>query len=288
MQKVELRLLSGCENQMRALKSDFLYRFHLLNCSKLISTIVRRKYLGYSMLKSGAYLKEVNRSGQLTFFTQVLNFTRNSTSQHVILGVDALLYMITEAGEKVLLHKQPVNPRMIGSIVHHLGGTDIRKDAICWSTVSQVHCAKLDIANKNLSNVITVVKEGESESHRICGYGKNGTYWVNYIAGVGLASTSGQHYSVYFGCTTDEGAGLVRVKKDGTERFLYRVRSGNQTVFANGMFTVDDSIPSCPTNPPVTTSQRQTTKPSSSTGWKNLSSFHLLGYIFMVYIFLQL
>ena len=100
MNKVELRSLQGCKSQSQALATIFLYPFNLVGCSRLIATIGSRKYLDYrSSYQSGTDLKLFNVSGIPTFFTVLLNYTRNATKQWEISAVDVLLYMITEKGK---------------------------------------------------------------------------------------------------------------------------------------------------------------------------------------------
>ena len=166
---------------------------------------------------------------------------------HVFILVHFHIYF---PGHKVLLHRQPIKPIYTSAQISQLGGVDYKNGIVCWSTVSQVHCGKLDALKSKLTNVVTVVKEGETQSHGICSVGS--FVYDNVTTGVAIAKATASQYSVYFGCFAQMldkgGAGLVNVRSDGKERHLYKVvnvKSKFKTVLAGGMFRVEDPIKAC-------------------------------------------
>lgn len=96
-------------------------------------------------------------------------YTKTEESLHLPSGVNQSLYLVTENGDVTVLHTQSSeNLLFIRYSVSRAGELDYKNRFLCWSETTQLLSGKLDVTSKSLTDVITVVREGEPGKLGIC------------------------------------------------------------------------------------------------------------------------
>lgn len=250
---IELRSFRGCEHYLDHIKSETGYTFDLLSCSEHIGTLQKQKN---GDINVGGELKIANISGGLYYFTVVMKCNKNSTDYSEV--VEVSLCMVTENGDETFLHTQQTSKTCSYiDLVQHSGGIDYKNNILCWSTIFQLHCGKLNVHDKTLSDVITVIAEGDVHDQVTCQVPVciHCVFSQNVITGVAIGTASLSYYVIYFGCF--RGAGMITINSDGSDRFVYTLTSNfrNMTVSAGSMISIEGELPAC-----VATSQPESTK----------------------------